>query len=355
MSAPVFATHENARLADLRSYNILDTDPEKSFDDLTLLASYICQTPIALITLIDADRQWFKSRLGVSISETPREVAFCARAIEQPDLFIVPDATKDERFKANPFVVSEPKIRFYAGAPFRSSRGYALGTLCVVDCVPRELTNEQQNALRALSRQVQGQLELRRNLIELKSALAERDKAEQERDRMMEELQHTLDHVQRLSGLLPACSTCRLDVTIPADVNAISPVVDGVLQIAREMKCTEGHEYEVEMALREGLANAIVHGCKGDATKKVECCVACEGSSEIVIVVRDPGEGFKPEAVPSPLGGENLYSTHGRGIYLINQLMDEVRFEAKGTEIQMRKKSRLSREERAESERGQRE
>jgi anti-sigma regulatory factor (Ser/Thr protein kinase) len=269
-------------------------------------------------------------------------VAFCARAIEQPDLFIVPDASKDDRFKANPFVVSEPKIRFYAGAPFRSASGYALGTLCVVDCVPRELTRDQSNALRALSRQVQAQLELRKNLMELKSALAERDKAEQERDQAMEELRHTLEHVQRLSGLIPACSTCRLDVTIPADVDAISPVVDGILQIAREMKCAEGHEYEVEMALRESIANAIVHGCKGDASKKVECCVVCEGSSEILIIVRDPGEGFKPEAVPSPLSGKNLYSTHGRGIYLINQLMDEVRFEAHGTEITMRKKSRIS-------------
>jgi anti-sigma regulatory factor (Ser/Thr protein kinase) len=345
MSTPVLAAKESARLSDLRTYKILDTEPEKSFDDLTLLASYNCQTPIALITLIDADRQWFKSRVGISITQTPREIAFCARAIEQSDLFIVPDATKDERFKSNPFVVSEPKIRFYAGAPFRSSSGYSLGTLCVVDCVPRELTNEQQNALRALSRQVQAQLELRRNLIELRSVLTERNHAEQERDRTMEELQRTLGHVQRLSGLIPACAKCRLDLTIPADVNAISPVVDGVMQIAREMKCAEGHECEVELALREGLANAIVHGCKGDATTKIECCVACEGSSEIVIVVRDPGEGFKPEAVPSPLRGENVYSSHGRGIYLINQLMDEVRFEAEGTEIQMRKKSRRSLEQ----------
>ena len=339
MSAPVITTNENARLSDLRSYKILDTDPEKSFDDLTLLASYICQTPIALITLIDADRQWFKSRVGVSIAQTPREVAFCARAIEHSDLLIVPDATKDKRFKENPLVVSEPRIRFYAGAPFRSSGGYALGTLCVIDRVPRQLTGEQQKALRALSRQVQGQLELRRNLIELRIALTERDKAEQERDRAMEELRQTLGHVQRLSGLIPACSTCRLDVTIPADVNAISPVVDGVLQIAREMKCAEGHEDEVEIALREALANAIIHGCNGDASKKIECCVVCEGSSEIVIIVRDPGEGFKPESVPSPLSGNKLYSTHGRGIYLINQFMDEVRFKARGTEIQMKKKS----------------
>ena len=340
MADSMVAVDESARLAELRRYKILDTDPEKGFDDLTLLASYVCQSPIALITLIDADRQWFKSRVGVSITETPREISFCTHAIQEPDLLIIPDATCDERFKGNPFVAADPKIRFYAGAPFRSSNGHALGTLCVLDCVPRQLTDEQKESLRALSRQVQAQLELRHNLNELRSALAARDKAEEERDRTLQELQFSLGHVQRLSGLIPTCATCKLDVTIPAKPNAISPVVDGVLQIAREMKCAEGYEHNVELALREALANAIVHGCNNDPSKKVECCVVCEGSSEIVIIVRDPGEGFQPEAVPNPLIGDNLLSTHGRGIYLINQLMDEVQFEARGSEIQMRKKSR---------------
>ncbi len=329
--------NEKARVEALRSYRILDTDPEKAFDDLTILASHICETPVALISLIDADRQWFKSRIGVSVSETPREVAFCAKAIQQSELFVVPDATKDPRFSSNPFVVSDPKIRFYAGAPFKSSDGYSLGTLCVVDMVPRQLTASQQNALMALSRQVQAQFELRKNLLELRAALDERDRAEAERDQTIKDLQHALEHVNRLSGLLPACSACKLDVTISADPNAISGVVDGVMQIAREMKCAEGNEYQVELALREALANAIVHGCNNDPTKKVECCVACTESSDVMIVVRDPGEGFSPSAVPSPLATENLHSEHGRGIYLINQLMDEVSFERNGTEIRMRK------------------
>jgi serine/threonine-protein kinase RsbW len=171
----------------------------------------------------------------------------------------------------------------------------------------------------------------------LRTALTERDRAEAERDRTIDELLSALDHVQRLSGLLPACSACKLDVTISANPNAISGVVDGVMQIAREMKCTEGNEYQIELALREALANAIVHGCDNDPTKKVECCVACTESSDVMIIVRDPGQGFDPKTVPNPLTEENLNSSHGRGIYLINQLMDEVCFERNGAEIRMRK------------------
>lgn len=329
--------NEQARLQALRKYKILDTDPEKAFDDLTILASHICETPVALISLIDSERQWFKSKVGVSVNETPREISFCAKAIQQPYLFVVPDASKDPRFSSNPFVVSDPKIRFYAGAPFSSSDGHPLGTLCVVDMVPRQLTPGQESALLALSRQVQAQFELRKNLIDLRAALEERDRAEAERDRTIIELQNALGHVQRLSGLLPACSVCKLDVTIPANLEAISGVVDGVMQIAREMKSVEGNEFKVELALREALANAIVHGCNNDPSKKVECCVACTESSDVVIVVRDPGEGFVPSAVPDPLAAENLHSTHGRGIYLINQVMDEVSFERNGAEIRMRK------------------
>src|SRR5437762_10216037 len=328
---------EQARLLALHGYKILDTDPEKALVDGTILASHICETRVAMISLIDSDRQWFKSRVGLSVSETPREVAFCNIAIQQSDLFIVPDATKDPRFSSNPFVVSDPKIRVYAGAPSTSSDGHPLGTLCVVDLVPRELTVNQQNALLALSRQVQAQFELRKNLLELRAALQERDKAEAERDQTVIELQQALEHVSRLSGLLPACSACKLDVTISADPNAINGVVDGVMQIARQMKCGEGNEFQIELALREALANAIVHGCENDRTKKVECCVACTEASDIMIVVRDPGQGFSLDTVRDPLAVENLHSDHGRGIYLINQLMDEVSFERNGAEIRMRK------------------
>jgi GAF domain-containing protein len=200
--------NETERLVTLRGYEILDTEPEAAFDDLTLLASQICQTPIALISLVDDERQWFKSKVGVSERETPRDIAFCAWAILERDIFIVPDASKDERFCENPLVLLDPKIRFYAGAPL-SVNGHAIGTLCVVDRVPRQLSPEQLQALEALGRQAQAQLDLRRNLVKLRHALATRDRAEAERDRTIEELKKALSKVLMLEGLLPICLSCK--------------------------------------------------------------------------------------------------------------------------------------------------
>jgi GAF domain-containing protein len=166
MKAP-FPKSEAKRIEILWQYDVLDTPPEKSFDELTSLAAYICEAPVALITLVDEDRQWFKSKVGISLKETSRDISMCAHAILQKNLLIVPDATQDKRFKDNPFVVSEPKIRFYAGAPLISPAGQALGTLCVIDKVPRELTGDQKEALRILARHVMAQLELRRQTREL--------------------------------------------------------------------------------------------------------------------------------------------------------------------------------------------
>lgn len=165
---PPLPPDEPQRLEALRRYEILDTLPEQMFDDLTLLASHICHTPIALVTLIDSDRQWIKARIGVEVTETPRDVAFCAHAIASPETLVVPDTLQDERFARNPLVVNEPKIRFYAGAPLLVEQGHALGTICVIDREPRHLTDRQQEALEALARQVVLLLELRRQLAHAK-------------------------------------------------------------------------------------------------------------------------------------------------------------------------------------------
>ena len=197
------------RLAALDRYHVLDTPPEQEFDDLTFLAAFICDAPMALITLLDAKRQWFKSKVGVNVTETPIEDAFCTHAIQQHRVFNVNDASRDKRFSRNPLVTGGPQIRFYAGAPLRSYDGVALGTICVIDRVPKSLTDRQQEALSALSRQVINQLEQRRMTRELATALVEKEEA--------------LKHVEQLRGMLPICAYCQ---RIRDDKNYWSEVVE---------------------------------------------------------------------------------------------------------------------------------
>lgn len=173
---------EPQRLRKLRSLEILDSFPEQTYDDIVFLASEIADTPMAVMTLIDSDRQWFKSKVGLDIQETHRDLAFCAHAILRPrEMLVVTNATRDPRFADNPFVTAEHGIRFYAGAPLVCSDGSALGTLCVIDRKPRTLSPLQERALQVLSRQVVAQIELR----------------------------EALNHVKTLSGLFPICSGCK--------------------------------------------------------------------------------------------------------------------------------------------------
>jgi GAF domain-containing protein len=187
MRAPI-PDNEAQRLAALQEYRILDTAAEQAYDDIVALAAYLCGVPIALISLVDESRQWFKSRLGLNEKETPRDVAFCAHAILQTEPLIVRDALKDTRFSDNALVTGSPHIRLYAGFPLVNPDGFALGTLCVIDRKPRRLSAEQKTAMQALARQVMALLELRRVSAQMAEAL---------------------EKVKTLHGLLPICAWCK--------------------------------------------------------------------------------------------------------------------------------------------------
>lgn len=163
LKAPI-PPDEPQRMQALRDYGILDTAPENVYDDITHVAAGVCDTPIALISLIDGTRQWFKARVGLAdeLTESPRDTSFCGHAILGTDIFEVTDAIVDERFADNPLVIQEPKIRFYAGAPLITPKGHRLGTICAIDVRPRRLSEEQRSTLTALSRLVMRQLERRR-------------------------------------------------------------------------------------------------------------------------------------------------------------------------------------------------
>ena len=187
MKAPI-PINEVERLKGLRDCHILDTPPEQVYDDIANLAAHICNAPIAMISLVDRSRQWFKAKVGLTQKETARDVAFCAHAILQSGPLIVSDALRDERFADSQLVRQEPYIRFYAGFQLMSPRGLALGTLCAIDRKPRRLTAEQKRAMHALTRQVEALLESRR---------------------LSARLVDTLEKVKALHGLLPICSRCK--------------------------------------------------------------------------------------------------------------------------------------------------
>jgi GAF domain-containing protein len=180
--------NEAERLAALKEYRVLDTGTEQPYDDITTLAAHICQVPIAMISLVDEARQWFKARVGVARLQTPREIAFCAHTILQREPFVVRDAKKDRRFANNELVTGAPHIRFYAGFPLINRQGLAVGTLCVMDRKPGELSAKQRRAMQALVRQVMALLEFRRVSVHLADAL---------------------NHIKTLQGLLPICAWCK--------------------------------------------------------------------------------------------------------------------------------------------------
>lgn len=185
---PPLPSNEAARIEALRQYQILDTPMEQCYDDLAQLASFICACPIAVISLVDQNRQWFKSKVGMTASETERDISFCTHTILELDVMVVKDATADDRFRCSPLVTAEPHICFYAGVPLVNSNGYALGAFCVIDNKPRELSPEQIQALRTLARQAMMLMDYRR----ASNSLAE-----------------ALRNLKTLHGLLPICASCK--------------------------------------------------------------------------------------------------------------------------------------------------
>jgi len=182
------APRETARLEALNDYRILDTESEQSYDDITFLAAQLCDVPIALISLVDSDRQWFKSKVGLAVDETSRDVSFCAHAILGDQTLVVKDARQDERFRENPLVCSEPNIVFYLGVPLCTPSGAKIGTLCVIDQRPRELSDLQIRSLETLAHQVVLQLELKR---------------------ISDQLAAALQRIEVMETLIPICSYCK--------------------------------------------------------------------------------------------------------------------------------------------------
>jgi len=253
-------TDEVQRIAELRGYSVLDTEPEADFDEITRLASRVCNTPISLVSLIDSDRQWFKSKHGIEVSETEREHAFCAHAIlDQNQPLIVPNAVEDERFADNPFVQGEPSIRFYAGIPLVTPRGAAIGTLCVIDTVPRVLDDLQLQTLQVLAHQVIAQLELRLKNRELANHAARMEAIAEERAQQ-------LIHAERLSILGTMCAG------IAHEINNPMTFIAGNLQLAErywaQMKGRveeQVDDRQLQMALKE--MPKVLQGAKHGVTR----------------------------------------------------------------------------------------
>lgn len=264
LKAPTPKT-EKERLEALLQYQVLDSETEQLYDDITSLASELCQTPIALVSLIDGDRQWFKSRHGLDATETPRDVSFCGHAILGNEIFEVKDALKDPRFADNPLVTDAPTVRFYAGAPLKTPEGFNIGTLCVIAHEAHELDKKQKDNLEKLARQVVSQLELRKKNLQLSSKLDELQTAHNAVQGHQEKLIHSakmaslgemaggvaheinnplsiiIGHAQKISTLVSRGDKTKLENILPNSIEAmettafrIHKIVKGLLNFARE-------------------------------------------------------------------------------------------------------------------------
>ncbi|WP_058836444.1 GAF domain-containing sensor histidine kinase [Luteimonas abyssi] len=353
---------ERRRLASLHAYGILDTPVEAVFEDITRIASAVCQTPISVVNLVDAERQWFKSEIGLGVRETPLDTSICAHAILEHDFLEVPDTTQDARFAANPLVTGEPGLRFYAGALLKTPDGLPLGTVCVLDTQPRTLDPQQIDTLRALARQVMAQLELRRLLAEahavsehrarvlasaghdlktpLRAALyainRARTDASPEQLERLDTAEHELAAIHRTFGDLVASATGRGGFVPPslAEVDVV-PVVEQVaaswrraagrkridLQVRIDAApCTARTEPHLLETLLGNLISNAVKYTPEDGRVDISCDQA---DGRTAIVVADTGVGMDPAHVEGYFDafaqGDARTDGLGIGLWIVRQ------------------------------------
>jgi len=345
MRPPPRPANEADRLRVLYELEVLDTAAESDYDDVVTLASQICGVPMSLVSLIDADRQWFKARIGLDATETSRDVSFCAHAILGKDLMVVSDAATDARFADHPAVTQNPGIRFYAGAPLVTTDGFALGTLCVVDATPRRLSLAQLQALRALARQVTAQLELRRYgmllarnlgrlhalerhlddlgalahllrgpLTALRAGLADETVDQALITPHAEPLGRLFDELLHLAGPAPAAALHLRDVDLATltqrAVDAVRPIADAknlpVLNTTTGRTLVHADPVRLEQALGHLLFNAVKYAPSGG---RVEVSTTSETGPTVRVLDRDPAAGDRPS-----LFGHFYDGAIGRGL-----------------------------------------
>ncbi|MGM0580414.1 MAG: GAF domain-containing sensor histidine kinase [Bacteroidota bacterium] len=233
MQKPNIPSNEKERLKELHRLNILDSDKEKDFDDLVELASIICGVPISLITLIDSDRQWFKSNKGLAVDSTHRDVSFCGHAINEDNIFIVENAAEDKRFYNNPLVTEDPNIKFYAGMPIKSKNGFNLGTLCVIDSKPKKLNEDQLSALKILSAQASKLIELRESKKQLKLKNKKLESLNHLNNRITGIISHDLKGP--INSLKAYINSDYIDADKPEDLAQLFPLVKNNLNSLNEL------------------------------------------------------------------------------------------------------------------------
>ena len=277
MIEPEIPVNEKERQQALKSYSILDTIPEKEYDEITLIASQICQTPISLISLLDDKRQWFKSHHGLAATHTPKEIAFCAHAInDQDNVMVIPDSTKDERFHDNPLVTGDPHVIFYAGIPLVNPDGFALGTLCVIDEHPREISQEQLRALRGLSNQLMKLLELRKNVIELHNSKYELKIQNEGLDEFVKRAAHDIKSpigniimlsdliIDRYSSDFKGNGLDMLKLVRTSSVK-LKDLIDGILEYSRDSSLILREKEDIEL---KGIIQEAIYIVDGNLKSK---------------------------------------------------------------------------------------